>query len=217
MIVGASPAPIAVRILVLNASFWNPVRVSVVSGLASLKASTESVRIPSCGCPVRIQMVASPEVLSPGPDEPHAVSAPITTGVLIARVRNDLRDVCCCSMVISCDLPWVRSHRHAVPGLFRDPRRNCSGPAVPSTVSDRGRLVNSAARTGSMLHVYGQKLFRVYAEQHDRRDRRGRVDGDRWSIPGHVGPGGARGRGVESHCLQGDRKSTRLNSRHVAI
>src|SRR5699024_7439593 len=91
---------------------------SFVSGFASLKASTASVRMPSCGCPVRIQMLASPVAFSPGPDEPHAVSAPMTTGVLIARVRKDLRDVCCCSMVISCDLPGVRSHHHAAPGCF---------------------------------------------------------------------------------------------------
>ena len=60
MIVGAWLAPIAVRILVLNASFWNHVATSLPSGWAALNASTPALRIPSCGWVERYQMLASP-------------------------------------------------------------------------------------------------------------------------------------------------------------
>ena len=50
MIVGASPAPIAVRIFCLYASFWKKVS-SIWPWSPSLKASTESSYMVSLGSP----------------------------------------------------------------------------------------------------------------------------------------------------------------------
>jgi hypothetical protein len=55
MMVGAWPAPIAVRIFVLYASFSNAVCLIWVSALALLKRSTARVRICSPGAAVRNQ------------------------------------------------------------------------------------------------------------------------------------------------------------------
>ena len=55
MIVGAWPAPIAVLIFVLNASFWKVVNWICLSGLAALNRLTVSVRMPSWGWEVRNQ------------------------------------------------------------------------------------------------------------------------------------------------------------------
>jgi hypothetical protein len=55
MMVGAWPAPIAVLIFVLYASFWNFVALIWVFGLALLKRSTVCCRTASPGSPVRNQ------------------------------------------------------------------------------------------------------------------------------------------------------------------
>src|SRR5690606_1079092 len=90
MIVGACPAPIAVLIFVLYASFWKVVSLICWSGWALLKASTAPARTPSCGWPLRYQYVAPP-LLLPGPDEPQAASA-ADTGTPAARVRRVRRE-----------------------------------------------------------------------------------------------------------------------------
>src|SRR5690606_41556905 len=89
MIVGACPAPIAVLIFVLYASFWKVVSLICWSGWALLKASTAPARTPSCGWPLRYQYVAPP-LLLPGPDEPQAASA-ADTGTPAARARRGRR------------------------------------------------------------------------------------------------------------------------------
>jgi hypothetical protein len=55
MIVGAWPAPIAVLILALYASFWNVVNPICPSGLALLNRLTALVRTGSPGGPLRNQ------------------------------------------------------------------------------------------------------------------------------------------------------------------
>src|SRR6266496_5751126 len=92
MMVGAWPAPMAVLILVLYASFWKVVCLSVLLGLALLKRSTAPVRTPSCGCPLRNQYVAPLLPPPPGPDVPQAESA-IESGTLAARPKMARREI----------------------------------------------------------------------------------------------------------------------------
>jgi hypothetical protein len=92
MIVGAWFAPTAVRMRVLYASFSKNVAASCPSGCAALKASTDALRRPSWGAPVRYQMLASPARVWPGPDVPQAASALAPIGAAIASARNDRRE-----------------------------------------------------------------------------------------------------------------------------
>ena len=55
MIDGPWPAPMAVLILVLYASFWNSVYLIAASGLAALKRLTVASRMACCGWPLRNQ------------------------------------------------------------------------------------------------------------------------------------------------------------------
>ncbi len=90
MMVGACPAPMAVLIFVLYASFWYVVSSIWSSGWALLNASTAPALTPSCGCPFRYQYVAPP--LLPGPDEPPQADSAAETGTAAARPRRVRRE-----------------------------------------------------------------------------------------------------------------------------
>src|SRR5205823_6367682 len=107
MIDGPCPAPIAVLIFVLYASFWNSVNVILELALAWLKRLTVSSRMPCCGWPVRNQYVAAPAPVPPppplGPEVPQAARvAPAV--VPTARLRKFRRDI-----VLRSTLTSVRS------------------------------------------------------------------------------------------------------------
>src|SRR5437762_12478213 len=70
MIDGPCPAPMAVLIFVLYASFWNSVDVIFEFGFAWLNRLTVSSRMPCCGWPVRNQYVAAPAPPPPPPPPP---------------------------------------------------------------------------------------------------------------------------------------------------
>src|SRR2546423_11058732 len=95
MIVGPWPAPMAVLIFVLYASFWNSVELICALGFALLNRLTVSSRMPCCGGPVRNQYVAAPAPPPPvadfGPELPHAASAAPAV-VPTARLRKFRRD-----------------------------------------------------------------------------------------------------------------------------
>src|ERR1700712_4828020 len=65
MIVGDFPAPMAVLIFALYASFWNSVYEIVPVGLAASNALTAFSRMLCCGFPDRNQYVALPVALPP--------------------------------------------------------------------------------------------------------------------------------------------------------
>src|SRR2546423_8049373 len=99
----------AVLIFCLNASFWNSVVLSLVSGFASLNLLTCASRMACCGCPVRNQYVAPPPappaaVVEPGvlfgPELPQAVR-PAASAPPPTRPRKVRRDVVMGSTVIS--------------------------------------------------------------------------------------------------------------------
>src|SRR5690348_15478491 len=98
MMVGAWPAPMAVLILVLYASFWNVVPVILELGLALLKRLTVAVRTCSPGAPDRYQYVAAaeppPPLLVPGPELPQAARAAAAPAPAerLRKLRRD-RDV----------------------------------------------------------------------------------------------------------------------------
>src|SRR5689334_10933114 len=107
MMVGPCPAPSAVLIFVLYASFWNSVNEILPFGFAALKRLTVSSRMPCCGWPVRNQYVAEPAPALPpldppplGPELPHAASvaaAPAPT----PRLRKLRREIVLRSTLIS--------------------------------------------------------------------------------------------------------------------
>src|SRR5689334_14412572 len=90
MMVGAWPAPMAVLILVLYASFWKVVALILVFGLAALNRFTLAVRIASPGGPDRV-----------GPELPQAARAASVSGTPTANLRNVRREVVVGSTLIS--------------------------------------------------------------------------------------------------------------------
>ena len=113
MIVGACPAPIAVLIFALYASFWNVVALILVFGLALLNRSTLACRIASPGGPDRNQYVAVPLPALPalpppppapacvGPELPQAARAAPVRGTPTATLRKVRREVVVGSTLIS--------------------------------------------------------------------------------------------------------------------
>src|SRR6185437_5585103 len=101
MIVGACPAPIAVLILALYASFWNVVGLILLFGLALLNRSTLARRIASPGGPDRNQYVAVPLPACVGPELPQAARAAPVRGTPTATLRKVRREVVVGSTLIS--------------------------------------------------------------------------------------------------------------------
>src|SRR3954467_11257002 len=92
MIVGAWPAPSAVLILALYASFWNVVALILEFGLALLNRSTLACRIASPGGPDRNPYVAgplpAPPALPPPPPAPACVGPELPQAARAAPVRG---------------------------------------------------------------------------------------------------------------------------------